>query len=130
MRQPAAAPLDHFCILFLREKDVPARHERRSQPPAGGRAVPAPKPRCGAMGNLVAWPAAVLQIKPRARHPAPEGAQLPPEDIADGRNEKQNRVCRDSVTNKTRGVFCRPQVRGRRVAAAKSRIGAGSDLFA
>ena len=21
MRQPAAAPLDHFCILFLREKD-------------------------------------------------------------------------------------------------------------
>ena len=36
MRQPAAAPLDHFCILFLREKDVPARHERRSHPPAGG----------------------------------------------------------------------------------------------
>ena len=30
MGQPAAAPLDHFCILFLREKDVPARHERRT----------------------------------------------------------------------------------------------------
>ena len=37
MRQPAAAPLDHFCILFLREKDVPARHERRaSHLPLGG----------------------------------------------------------------------------------------------
>ena len=25
-----ALPLDHFCILFLIEKDVPARHERRT----------------------------------------------------------------------------------------------------
>ena len=32
MRQPAAAPLDHFCILFLREKDG-------GQCPQPGRAV-------------------------------------------------------------------------------------------
>ena len=32
MRQPAAAPLDHFCILFLREKDG-------GEPPQPSRAV-------------------------------------------------------------------------------------------
>ena len=53
-------PLDHFCILFLREKDVPARHERRTT-------CRWRKSRCGAMGNLVACDAAVSQIKLRAR---------------------------------------------------------------
>ena len=37
---------------------------------------------------------------------------------------QQNRVCRGSVTNRTQGATCRPQVRGRRVAAARSRCDA------
>ena len=90
MRQPAAAPLDHFCILFLREKDggqcpLPNRAvasfetkswatrtvsrlklwarlaDRRS---AGYRRGIS---RYGAMGNLVACAAAKSLIKPKAR---------------------------------------------------------------
>ena len=41
------------------------------------RAVPAPKPRMGADSDLVACVAAVVFSRPWARHPAPEGAQLP-----------------------------------------------------
>ena len=68
--------MDHFCILFLREKDVPARHERRttcrwrkSRCGAMGNLVAcnAAKPRMGAVGNKNAGDAAVSQIKLRAR---------------------------------------------------------------
>ena len=38
------------------------------------RAVPAVRSRCDAMDNSVASVAAVSQTRPRARHPAPEGA--------------------------------------------------------
>ena len=53
----------------------------------------------GVMRNKIACNAAVLQIKPRARLPRRQARRLPPEDIADGRNEKQNRVCRGSGFN-------------------------------
>ena len=92
MRQPAAAPLDHFCILFLREKDVPARHERRSHPPAGGRhravvsiatqlrasrTVPAAKPHCGVVRDTFACVAAVVLAKPWPRLPRRQARRLP-----------------------------------------------------
>ena len=58
--------MDHFCILFLREKDVPARHERRTTYRWGtgsARSQAAPLPgrisRCGAIGNKIACAAAV-----------------------------------------------------------------------
>ena len=59
------ALLDHFCILFLREKDVPARHERRTTCRWG-------ISRCITTENKIAWDAAVSQTKLRARLPRRE----------------------------------------------------------
>ena len=77
MRQPAAAPLDHFCILFLREKDVPARHERRSHPPAGGgyRVYVS-------IATQLRASRTVSPTKLRARLPAPVGAHLSVGEVA------------------------------------------------
>ena len=36
------------------------------------------------------------------------GGQLPPGEVADGRNEKQKRVCRGGVANKTKSAICPP----------------------
>ena len=43
---------------------------------------------------------------------------------------QHNCVGRDSVTNKTRGASCRPQVRRRRVAAAKPRCSVNRNIIA
>ena len=93
MRQPAAAPLDHFCILFLREKDVPARHERRSHPAAAGgyRAggqCPLPPPAGGgyrvyvSIATQLRASRTMSPTKLRARLPAPVGAHLPVGEVA------------------------------------------------
>ena len=87
MRQPAAAPLDHFCILFLREKDVPARHERRSHPPAGGRhraGGQCPLPSCVVVSIATRLRASrtVVLARSWARHPALGGAHLPVGEVA------------------------------------------------
>lgn len=42
-----------------------------------GRAVPAPKSRCGIVCNKSAWAATMTLTRPWARHPAPGGARLP-----------------------------------------------------
>jgi hypothetical protein len=55
----------------------------------------------GAMKNKNAGIAAMLRIKSRAR-------QLPLEEVADGRNEKQKRGRRGNVTNKIQGATCCP----------------------
>ena len=47
-----------------------------------GRAVPAARSRCSAIGNKNACAATVLRIKPGARHPAPGGARLPVGEVA------------------------------------------------
>ena len=47
-----------------------------------GRAVPAPKSRCGIVCNKSAWAATMTLTRPWARHPAPGGAHLPVEDTA------------------------------------------------
>ena len=67
--------MDHFCILFLIEKDVPARHERRTTCRWG-------ISRLCVNRNAAAGIAIVSQTKPGARYPAPEGAHLPVGDIA------------------------------------------------
>ena len=36
------------------------------------------------------------------------GGQLPPGEVADGRNEKQKRVGRGDIANKTKGAICPP----------------------
>ena len=36
------------------------------------------------------------------------GGQLPPGEVADGRNEKQKRVGRGGVADKTQGAICPP----------------------
>ena len=41
------------------------------------------------------------------------GGQLPPGEVADGRNEKQKRVRRGDIANKTKGAICPPQECGR-----------------
>ena len=85
--------MDHFCILFLREKDVPA--------PAGGAATywaggKSPQPsragyrrrtsRLCVNRNKNAGNAAVSQTELKARHPAPGGDHLPVEEVALWRN--------------------------------------------
>ena len=39
------------------------------------------------------------------------GGQLPVGEVADGRNEKQKRVGRGDIANKTKGAICPPQAR-------------------
>ena len=73
---PRGTPLGSLLHPFLERKGCARPGMRGRYSPTGGghragRAVPAAKPRCGAMGNLVACVAAVLQIKPRARSSRP-----------------------------------------------------------
>ena len=68
---PRGAPLGSLLHPFLERKGCARPGMRGRHPATAGRAVPAAKPRCGAMGNLVACVAAVLQIKPRARSSRP-----------------------------------------------------------
>ena len=39
------------------------------------------------------------------------GGHLPVGEVADGRNEKQKRVGRGDIANKTKGAICPPQAR-------------------
>ncbi len=77
-------PLDHFCILFLREKD-------------GARPVSAARWRCSAIGNKNACDATVLQIKPEAR-PADRRSRGSARPAAESSARGSRQCCkRDSV---------------------------------
>ena len=105
MRQPAAAPLDHFCILFLREKDVPARHERRTSYRWG-------ISRCGFNRSMVACDANSVANEIRSAVCRPRGP----------------RVTRQCYKQNRRRVV--PPREGPTYRWRMSRMGAVSDLFA